>query len=137
MRLIGAHWKPLLVAVVALAAVIAASITLVRFHNRDRGVTQAVLWAVDDLSAVPDSVIAGVYSVDAYRAATGRLADALRATPVDSIRAFYQAYALWARDGIITTDELRAAGPYLGLTPLPPAVPPDTAVGSTEGNVIP
>ncbi|HUU45258.1 MAG TPA: hypothetical protein VM118_05950 [Acidobacteriota bacterium] len=139
MRTMGKHWKTPLAFVLTLVVVVAGSIGLVRFRNRERGVTQAVLWAVEDLRAVPDSVIAGVYAVDAYRDATGGLADALRALPVDSIRAFYHAYSLWARDGVLTAGELRVAGPYLGLTPQSPAAPADTTTERElpEGDAIP
>jgi len=47
---------------------------------------------------------------------------------VDSVRAFYQDYALWARDGIISTDEVLEFGLYLGLQPAAGNAVTDTAL---------
>jgi hypothetical protein len=121
-------WRAVLAAAAVLIAVIGGSIGLVRYQNRDRGATNAVLWALESMASVPDSLIVTAYRPAVYYAATRRLTEAIRDhdISVDSVRAFYEEYVMWARDGIITADELRAFGPFIGIDPYSPIESPDT-----------
>ena len=125
--------KAILATVIVLGAVIGGSIGLVRYQNRERGATNAVFWAMESLATVPDSLIAAAYRPAAYYAAAKLYTKAMRNgdISVDSVRSFYQEYVMWARDGIITADELRAFGPYIGLQPYVLVEPPDTLTTDT------
>ena len=113
-------WQVALFAVVVVGVVIVGSIGLVRYRNRDRGSAQAILWAAEALRDIPDSVVTAVFDLSIYTAAAAQFADAVQenSLPVDSLRAFYHQYALWARDGTISTDEMRKIGLYLGVVPV-------------------
>ena len=110
-------WRTTAVAGIVAGAVIVSSIVLVRVHNRGRGPTNAVMWAIESLGEIPDSVIGAAYPPQTFHAAQERFAAAVAAgsVPVDSIRVFYQEYALRARDGVVTSEELGELGPFLGL----------------------
>ncbi|GAB4320694.1 MAG: hypothetical protein Kow0074_11180 [Candidatus Zixiibacteriota bacterium] len=113
---LGLFWGLLTVLII-----IAASIALVRFRNRDRGETQAVMWALEDMEAVPKVLSAALFAPQRYDLALKRFRMAIEEheLPVDSIRAFYQEYALHARDGELDAGDLRALGPFFGLTAIP------------------
>lgn len=113
-------WHVALFAVVVVGVIIVASIGLVRYSNRDRGAAQAIVWAAEALRDLPDSVVAAVFDPGIYAASAARFADAVKenSLPVDSLRAFYERYALWARDGRIDQDEMREIGLTLGVAPV-------------------
>ena len=111
-------WRTFVVSLATMTVVVLGSIGVVRFRNRDRAVTQAVIWAADALANIPDSAIAGAFPIQDFDRSRRRFTSQLRdgELPVDSVRAFYQAYALCARDGIISGDEVRQFGAFLGLS---------------------
>lgn len=113
-------WQVALFAVVMVGVIIAGSIGLVRYRNRDRGSAQAIVWAAEALRNLPDSVVADVFDLSIYKAASEQFADDVKenSLPVDSLRAFYERYALWARDGKIDPNEMREIGLYLGVAPV-------------------
>jgi len=119
-RLSRGDRRTLLVAVLTMAAVVVASIGLVRLRNRGRQATTAVVWAAESLMQIPDSVAATAFPLELFTAARQRFCAQLRdgALPVDSVRTFYQAYALWARDGVFEPDEVAQLGIFLGLKPV-------------------
>ncbi len=125
-------WRAALFAVVVVGVVIAGSIGLVRFRNRDRGSAQAIVRVAKALRDIPDSVVAAVFDPGAYTAAAAQFADAVtdNTLPVDSLRAFYHQYALWARDGSISQDELREIGLYFGVVPALVTGEPDSQNGT-------
>jgi hypothetical protein len=119
-RLSRGDRRTMIVAVLTMAAVVIASIGLVRMRNRGRQVTTAVVWAAESLMQVPDSVATTAFPLELFTAARQRFCAQLRggALPVDSVRAFYQAYTLWARDGVFEPEEVAQLGIFLGLTPV-------------------
>lgn len=129
-------WRAALFSVVVVGVVIGGSIGLVRFRNRDRGSAQAIIRAADALRAIPDSVVAAVFDPEAYKAAATQFSDAVtdNALPVESLRAFYHRYALWARDGSISTDELREIGLYFGVVPALVTGEPDSGIGAAAAD---
>lgn len=124
-------WRGLLLGVLITVLIIAGSISLVRFRNRDRGATQAVLWALDDMAAVSPELTAVVFAPQRYPLALNRFRTQMESheLPVDSVRVFYHEYAYHARDGKLDSDDLRVLGAFFGLTPAP--AQPDTTVSTT------
>jgi len=110
-------WRGAGVAALISGAVIVASIGLVSFRNRHRASTEAVQWALNTLRQIPADTVAQVYSMNAFSEAVSAFDQAVHGNdvPVDSVRAFYQAFALGARDGSFTPQEIADLGPYLGL----------------------
>lgn len=110
-------WRGLGAVALISGTVIIASMGLVSFHNRNRGATQAVQWAADQLDRIPEDTVARVYTPAVFYEAVGEFHRAIRdnSVPVDSVRHFYQEYALRARDGHFTAEEVADIGPYLGL----------------------
>ncbi|MBD3299359.1 MAG: hypothetical protein GF341_11930 [candidate division Zixibacteria bacterium] len=131
----NSRWPSLLLGVLIVALIIAGSISLVRFRNRDRGATQAIVWALDDMAAASQKLTAVLFAPQRYPIALNRFRSQIesQALPVDSVRAFYHEYALHARDGELDADDLRALGPFLGLTPAPAS--PDTSLSTTVPRV--
>lgn len=112
-----ATWRGLGAVVLISGTVVLASMGLVSFRNRNRGATQAVQWAADQLDRIPEDTVARVYTPAIFYEAVGEFHRAIRdnTVPVDSVRHFYQEYALRARDGHFTAEEVADIGPYLGL----------------------
>jgi len=110
-------WRGLGAVALISGTVILASMGLVSFRNRNRGATQAVQWAADQLDRIPEDTVARVYTPAIFYEAVGEFHRAIRdnSVPVDSVRQFYQEYALRARDGHFTAEEVAEIGPYLGL----------------------
>ncbi len=110
-------WRGLGAVALISGTVIVASMGLVSFYNRNRAATQAVQWAADQLDRIPEDTVARVYTPAVFYEAVGEFHRAIRdnSVPVDSVRSFYQEYALRARDGHFTADEVADIGPYLGL----------------------
>ena len=113
----AAAWRGVGVAALISSTVVAASMGLVSFRNRHRASTDAVQWAFDALRQIPEDTVVQVYSMTTFHEAVGAFDQAVRANtvPVDSVRAFYHAFALGARDGSFTPREVADLGPYLGL----------------------
>ena len=90
---------------------------LVSLRNRHRASTDAVQWAFAALRQIPEDTVVQVYSVTVFNDAVGAFDRAVRANalPVDSVRAFYHAFALGARDGSFSAREVAEMGLYLGL----------------------
>lgn len=109
-----------LVALVA-GIVIPGSIGVVRFGNRDRQLTPGVVEAARSLDSIPSDIIARIYPDRPFM----ELRDAFKSQlesgslPVDSVRDFYQAYALWMRDGRWDESDVRALATYLGVEASP------------------
>ncbi len=129
-------WHAALFALVVVGVVIGGSIGLVRFRNRERGSAQAIVRAAEALRDIPDSVVAAVFDPDAYKAAATQFSDAVtdNALPVESLRAFYHQYALWARDGSISVDELREIGLYFGVVPALDTGESDSGIGAVAAD---
>jgi hypothetical protein len=110
-------WRGLGVTALVSGTIILASMGVVSFRNRNRAASQAVQWAVEALRQIPEDTVGRVYMPAVFCQAVGEFHQAVRdnAIPVDSVRQFYHAYSLWARDGIITAQEVAYLGPYLGL----------------------
>ena len=108
-------WRILGVVILVSGGIALASMALVRLRNMNRADTIAVEWALDDLSAIPESTLAQVCQPADFRAAVNRYRLGVRAhtVPVDSVRAFYQSYALLARDGRIDASEVSGLAPRL------------------------
>lgn len=124
-------WRGIGVIALVSGTVILASMGLVSFRNRHRGATQAVQYAADRLDRIPEDTVARVYTPAVFYEAVGEFHRAIRdnSVPVDSVRHFYQEYALRARDGHFTADEVAGIGPFLGLpaVSLPVTLPADSA----------
>jgi hypothetical protein len=111
--------KVLALAGVVAAIVILGSMAVVRFANRNRQLTPAVVAAAHSLSTVPDSLVAlqpQDFSKRRDDFAQKLIAGAL---PADSVRAFYQSYARWMRDGRWDTADVVELGRYVGIEPFP------------------
>jgi hypothetical protein len=113
----AASWRGIGAVALISGIVIVASIGLVSFRNRHRDATQAIQWAVDRLDRIPEDTVMRVYTPAVFYEAVGEFHRAIRdnVVPVDSVRHFYQEYALRARDGHFTASEVAELGPYLGL----------------------
>lgn len=112
-----ATWRGLGAVALISGTVILASMGLVSFRNRNRAATQAIQWAADQLDRIPEDTVARVYEPAVFYEAVGEFHRAIRdnTVPVDSVRRFYQEYALRFRDGHFTAEEVAGIGPYLGL----------------------
>ena len=124
-------WRGIGVVVLISGTVVLASMGLVSFRNRNRGATQAVQWAAERLDRIPEDTVMRVYTPAVFYEAVGEFHQAIRdlAVPVDSVRQFYHAFSLWARDGHFTAQEVADMGPFLGLPlgKVSVALPADTA----------
>jgi len=111
----------ILLAGVVSAVVILGSIGLVRYSNRDRQITPAIVDASRSLLTIPDSLFQD--AVDGSALLTRRNEFARQLTegslPVDSVRAFYQSYALWMRDGRWDLADVNELSGFLGAPPAP------------------
>lgn len=112
-------WKVLGLAVTASAVIVLGSIGVVRLNNHDRQLSPAIIDAAHSLSGIPDSLAmaAGIDSDFAVRRDDFARQLLQGELSVDSARAFYQAYALWRRDGDWDPEDIRQLAPFLGLTP--------------------
>jgi hypothetical protein len=99
------------------AIVIFGSIAVVRFSNRNRQLTPAIVDAARSLSTIPDEIVASQPDPEAFRTGRDQLARELTegTLPVDSVRDFYQSYALWMRDGKWDTTDVRDLTRYLNI----------------------
>lgn len=99
------------------AIVIFGSIAVVRFSNRNRQLTPAVIEAARSLSTIPDEIIAVQPDAEAFRTGRDQFARKLAegSLPVDSVREFYQSYAMWMRDGKWDTTDVRDLTRYLNI----------------------
>ena len=118
----GAEVRESKLRILALAGVVSAiiifgSISLVRFSNRDRQLTPAIVAAAQSLSALPDTVVSTQYALESFTRRRDDFANQIAsgALPVDSVRAFYQAYSRWMRDGRWDSNDVTALGEFLGL----------------------
>lgn len=97
------------------------SIVVVRYANRDRQLNPAIIDASRNLMKVPESLI--VTLPDRAQFITRRdefvrqLSEGV--LPVDSIRAFYQSYALWMRDGRWDPSDVSDLSGFLGVPIVP------------------
>jgi hypothetical protein len=115
-------WTVLGLAVAASAVIVLGSIGVVRLNNQDRQLSPAIIDAANSLSVIPDSLAmaAGIGSDFTLRRDAFARQLLQGELSVDSARAFYQAYALWRRDGDWDLDDIRQLAPFLGLTPSDP-----------------
>jgi hypothetical protein len=109
--------KILILIGVVSAIVIFGSIAVVRFSNRNRQSTPAIVDAAQSLSTIPDEIVAVQPDPDAFRAGRDQLVRELTegTLPVDSVRGFYQSYAMWMRDGKWDTTDVRDLTRYLSI----------------------
>lgn len=122
-------WIALIVAGLVCAVISLGSIVAVRYANRNRAVTPGIALAATRLDSVPDSLVILCFPEDsdhdALEVFSGyhhdfTLALTSGALPVDSVRGFYQSYALWMRDGDWDSSDVAQFGAYLGIqTPRP------------------
>lgn len=112
-------WTVLGLAVVASAVIVLGSIGVVRLNNQDRQLSPAIIDAAHSLSGIPDSLAMAAGIATDFTARRDDFARQLLQgdLSVDSARAFYQAYALWQRDGDWDLEDIRQLAPFLGLTP--------------------
>lgn len=112
-------WTVLGLAVVASAVIVLGSIGVVRLNNQDRQLSPAIIDAAHSLSGIPDSLAMAAGIATDFTARRDAFARQLLQgdLSVDSARAFYQAYALWQRDGDWDLEDIRQLAPFLGLTP--------------------
>lgn len=113
--------RVLSLAVVVSGVIILGSIGVVRYSNRGRQITPAITNAAQTLTAIPDSLIARVSDAERFVRRRDEFARRLieGSLPVDSVRAFYQTYALWMRDGRWTSADVDSLASFLDLTPSP------------------
>ena len=73
--------------------------------------------AARSLATIPDEIIAAQPDADAFRAGRDQFARDLAegSLPVDSVRGFYQSYAMWMRDGKWDTTDVRDLTRYLNI----------------------
>lgn len=112
---IESRWRVLLTAIMSCAVVVVTSITLVRLQNQDRASSPGFRFVAERIGTIPDSVAGHVMDIDSFRVRCDAFVDAICAgeLPVDSLRKFYQDYALWARDGSWDTTEVRSFTAYI------------------------
>jgi hypothetical protein len=116
-------WRDVAVIVVISGTIILASMALVAYRNRHRVAdSTAIAWAIDALAAVSVDTIAVAFDSTAYADSLSHFRENINANaiPVDSVRAFYHAYALCARDGSIAPQEIARLGRFFGLHPANP-----------------
>jgi hypothetical protein len=134
-------WRGIGVVILVSGTVVLASMGLVSFRNRNRGATKAVQWAVERLDRIPEDTVVRVYTPAVFFEAVGEFHQAIRdhAVPVDSIRQFYHAFTLWARDGYFTAQEVADLGPFLSLPSgtVSIALPTDTVDATTDSTGFP
>ncbi len=108
--------RVLVLAGVVSAVVIFGSIGLVRYANRGRQLTPAIVDASRSLLTIPDSLFQGAVPSGELLARRDEFARQLAEglLPVDSVRAFYQSYALWVRDGRWDLADVNELSSYLG-----------------------
>jgi hypothetical protein len=111
----------LILAAVVSAVVIFGSIGLVRYSNRGRQLTPAIADASRSLLTIPDSLFQGTVDTGAILTRRDEFARQLAEglLPVDSVRAFYQSYALWMRDGRWDLADVRELSSFLGAPTAP------------------
>lgn len=110
-------WRALVTAIVVTAPIIVASMLLVRFRNRHREDSQAIAYALNDVHTAVAAQASVIPDGRGYVVAVERFQHEVTADklPVDSVRRFYQAYALVARDGVLELRDLRELAPYFGI----------------------
>lgn len=103
------------------AVVILGSIGLVRFANRERQQTPAIVAAAASLADIPDSLIQELQSRESFSSRRDEFARELMdgVLPVDSVRTFYASYAMWMRDGRWDSSEVHELSQFLGLETTP------------------
>lgn len=113
--------KLLVLAGVVSAVVIFGSIAVVRFSNRNRQLTPAIIEAAHSLTSVPDSLVSELYPLGEFAKRRDDFAHelAVGSLPVDSVRTFYQSYALWMRDGHWDSSDVRRLAGFLGISAAP------------------
>ena len=118
---IDSKWKVLALAGAVSAVVILGSIGIVRHSNRGRQVTPAILDASRALLAIPGSALSEVIDDSTFMVRRDEFARQLAegALPVDSVRAFYQSYSVWMRDGKWDPADLIALSAFLSTTSIP------------------
>lgn len=111
--------RTLALAGVVSAIIIFGSIGVVRFANRNRQLTPAIVAAAQNLSTLPDSLASTLYAPESFTQRRDEFARqvASGALPVDSVRSFYQAYSRWMRDGRWDSGDVADLGEFLGLPP--------------------
>lgn len=111
----------LILAAVVSGVVIVSSIGVVRYSNRDRQKSPAITHAAQSLTAMPDSLLAHVPDAAEFANRRGEFARQLieGSLPVDSVRAFYQSYALWMRDGRWNSADIDSLASFLALPSRP------------------
>jgi hypothetical protein len=107
--------RVLILAGVVSAIITFGSIGVVRYANRDRQLTPAIAAASQSVLEIPDSLISGTPDPAGFIARREEFARQLMegALPVDSVRAFYQSYALWMRDGRWDPDDVIGLAGFL------------------------
>jgi hypothetical protein len=123
-----ATWRDIAVVVVISGTVILASMALVSYRNRHREARSTeVAWAIEALAAVSADTIATAFDPTEYADSLRQFRQNVNAhtLTVDSVRTFYHAYALCARDGSLAPQEIADLGRFFGLRPADPLrVPP-------------
>ncbi len=109
--------RVLLLAVAVGAVVVFGSIGVVRFANRGRQVTPAITAAAQDLGSIPaDLIPSNVDSTEFIRRRDALVEQLIKGDlPVDTVRRFYQEYAMWKRDGRWDTTDAQGLTAFLGL----------------------
>jgi hypothetical protein len=118
-----ATWRDISVVIVISGVVIIASMVLVSYRNRHRAAqSTAIAWAIDALADVSADTIAAAFDPAEYADALQQFRQNINAhtLTVDSVRTFYHAYALRARDGSLAPQEIADLGRFFGLTPANP-----------------
>ena len=110
-------WRALITAIVVVAPIIVASMLLVRFRNRDREDSKAIAYALSQLHTAVEAESSIIPNGRGYVVAIERFEQQLTddKLPVDSVRQFYQSYAIVARDGLLELRDLRQLAPYFGI----------------------
>ncbi len=103
------------------AIVILGSVGVVRYANRDRQLTPAIVEASSSLMTIPDSLILDELDATTFMVRRDEFARQLAEgfLPVDSVRAFYQSYGLWMRDGRWDSSDVIGLAGFLGIPSIP------------------
>ena len=103
------------------AIVVVGSIGVVRYSNRGRQITPAIIEAASSMQSIPDSLISRISTAEAFSRRSDEFAGQLvsGALPVDSVRVFYQSYAMWMRDGHWDLSDLSELALFLAVPTTP------------------
>ena len=115
------RWRVLILAGVVSGVVIIGSIGIVRYGNRSRQITPAIVDASRNVMAIPDSMLVKLSDPEGFISRRDEFARKLAegALPVDSVRVFYQSYALWMRDGQWDSEDINGLAQFIGSTSSP------------------